>query len=559
MTYTALYRRLRPQRFSEVIGQSHITQTLKQAVANQRLAHAYLFTGPRGTGKTSMAKIMAKAANCPQRAEAEPCNQCELCRSITEGRSLDVLEIDAASNRGVEEIRELREKVKYAPTEAQYKVYIIDEVHMLTTEAFNALLKTLEEPPPHVLFILATTEPHKIPMTILSRCQRFDFHQISQQAMVSHLRSVVQQLGVEVEEEAILHIARVSEGGMRDALSLLDQVLAFADGKVTLEEVLAITGGLPRYALGEMWWHVTRRDAAAALQLLHQWLDSGKEPAFILEELSHYGRELLLGLSAPALEEAQQILQEERTRQLLSSLTVEELMARLKFLQKALQDVKWAQPRLILEMAIIQMTHPSNQPDAAGADEGLVKQLESQLKQLQARLDQLEKQLQHRPEEPPPPARRPEAVRRVKQGISPQVQQVWAQRSEEHTRLVKEKWGEILERIRSQWIFVHAWLVDAEVAVASPDAVLLVFKTPIHRETTEKATNRQVIARVMYEVLGKKYNMVTLMQEDWAELSKEAPPSSAGGSEKASPNPEEMDPVQTAISWFGKDKVEIKE
>lgn len=243
MEHIALYRAWRPQSFQDMVGQQHIIRTLQNAIRENRLSHAYLFSGPRGTGKTTAAKLLAKAVNCEKGPAPEPCNECDACRRITAGAVMDVLEIDAASNRGVDEIRDLREKVKYAPTEVRQKVYIIDEVHMLTTEAFNALLKTLEEPPPHVMFILATTEPHRLPATVISRCQRFDFRRVSLDEQTQRLRVICEQEGIAAEEEAIEYIARLSDGGMRDALSILDQISSFSDGRVSYQQVLDMTGG----------------------------------------------------------------------------------------------------------------------------------------------------------------------------------------------------------------------------------------------------------------------------------------------------------------------------
>lgn len=245
MEHIALYRAWRPQSFQDMVGQQHIIQTLQNAIREQRVSHAYLFSGPRGTGKTSAAKVLAKAVNCERGPGPEPCNECPSCLRITSGNIMDVQEIDAASNRGVEEIRDLRDKVKYAPTEVRRKVYIIDEVHMLTTEAFNALLKTLEEPPQHVMFILATTEPHKLPATIISRCQRFDFRRVSLEEQTGRLTEICQKEGITADADALQYIARLSDGGMRDALSILDQISSFTDGNVTYQQVLGMTGASP--------------------------------------------------------------------------------------------------------------------------------------------------------------------------------------------------------------------------------------------------------------------------------------------------------------------------
>lgn len=242
MAYLALYRAWRPQNFKDVIGQEHIIKTLENALINNKFSHAYLFSGPRGTGKTSVAKIFSKAINCNNSIDGNPCNKCNTCVGITNGSIMDVIEIDAASNRGIEEIREIRENVKFTPTETKYKVYIIDEVHMLTTEAFNALLKTLEEPPEHVIFILATTEQHKIPLTIISRCQNFDFKRVSTKHMINRLKYVGEAEGYQIEEDALTLIARYSDGGMRDALSLLDQVMAVSDNTIIVDSILNISG-----------------------------------------------------------------------------------------------------------------------------------------------------------------------------------------------------------------------------------------------------------------------------------------------------------------------------
>lgn len=301
MSYQALYRVWRPQRFDEVIGQTLITQTLKNAVKTKQISHAYLFAGPRGTGKTSMAKIFAKAVNCQHQEDGEPCNQCETCKAITKGTLNDVIEIDAASNNGVEEIRDIRDKVKYAPTEADYKVYIIDEVHMLSTGAFNALLKTLEEPPANVIFILATTEPHKIPATIISRTQRFDFKQIQAKDSLSRMAYILKEKNLSYDDEALKVIAKASEGGMRDALSILDQVISFGDDKVTMDNALLVTGAVRKQLLVTYLTQVTHQETQKALMTIQEILDEGKDPERFTEDLVNLTRDLLLYQQSPEL------------------------------------------------------------------------------------------------------------------------------------------------------------------------------------------------------------------------------------------------------------------
>ncbi|CAH0418707.1 DNA polymerase III subunit gamma/tau [Periweissella ghanensis] len=299
MAYQALYRVWRPQKFSDMVGQEIITKTLKNAIITGQTSHAYLFTGPRGTGKTSAAKIFAKALNCLNLHDGEPCNECINCQAINNGSLNDVIEIDAASNNGVEEIRDIRDKVKYAPTQAPFKVYIIDEVHMLSTGAFNALLKTLEEPPAQVVFILATTEPHKIPLTIISRTQRFDFRRIGTTASIARMEYILEQKGYQYEASALKVIANAAEGGMRDALSILDQTLSFGDDKVTLANALLVTGAVKQSLLNEYVTAVLAEDVPTSLQVLESILQEGKDAHRFIEDLISYIRDLLLANQAP--------------------------------------------------------------------------------------------------------------------------------------------------------------------------------------------------------------------------------------------------------------------
>src|SRR5690625_4787140 len=294
MSYQALYRVWRPQTFEDISGQDVITQTLKNAIKNGNTSHAYLFTGPRGTGKTSAAKIFAKAINCPYSEDGEPCNECQICEEITKGSLGDVIEIDASSNNGVEEIRDIREKANYAPTQADYKVYIIDEVHMLSMGAFNALLKTLEEPPKNVIFLLATTEPHKIPLTIISRTQRFDFRRISQEDIMRRMEYILKEINVEFEEDALLLIAKAAEGGMRDGLSILDQALSFHDNQILTEDIQQITGSVTQDLLEDYFESLAEKDTKNALDLLQNLLAEGKDAGRFVEDVVLFGRDLLL-------------------------------------------------------------------------------------------------------------------------------------------------------------------------------------------------------------------------------------------------------------------------
>ncbi|MDO9574781.1 MAG: DNA polymerase III subunit gamma/tau [Candidatus Contubernalis sp.] len=358
MNYLALYRKWRPQIFEDLIGQDHITRTLENAVKSGRVSHAYLFCGPRGTGKTSAAKILSKALNCEKGPTPRPCNECNLCQGINQGRVMDVLEIDAASNRGIDEIRELRDKVRYGCSQARYKVYIVDEVHMLTAEAFNALLKTLEEPPENVIFILATTESYKLPQTILSRCQRFDFRRISVPVLIQGLSRVASGEGVSVEDGVLNLIARSSEGGMRDALGLLEQVMAYSENSVTLESAKKILGIVEEEIFIEMASAVLDKNLVKGLKIVGDLVDSGHDTGKFLRDMSSYFRSLVLlkmqGEGPMQLEIPWVCL--DTMRKQAQSFSHEALMSVIEFLGEALLSLRGSsQPRFVLETTVFKI------------------------------------------------------------------------------------------------------------------------------------------------------------------------------------------------------------
>lgn len=377
MAYVALYRQWRPQDFDALVGQKAVKTTLKNALASGKIAHAYLFSGPRGTGKTSMARILAKALNCEQGPTAEPCGQCGNCQRIVQGTSLDVIEIDAASNTSVDNIRDLREQVAFTPAESRYKVYIIDEVHMLSTGAFNALLKTLEEPPAHAVFILATTDPQKVPATIQSRCQRFEFRRVTVDEIAEHLAMVAAGSGIEADSDALRLIAIQAEGGMRDALSLLDQcgVMAKRVTVATVREVLGIVG---REALHELTEAIGRRQLPQALATLNLLLEQGKDVKQVLTELIEYLRALVLYLAVPDYEEIYLTDTKEALAELAPLFGRDRLLAAEERLHSAIQELRGSmRPRITAELCLLDLCRVEGSTLAA----------------LSARIEQLERQL----------------------------------------------------------------------------------------------------------------------------------------------------------------------
>ncbi|MBF2374800.1 DNA polymerase III subunit gamma/tau [Listeria seeligeri] len=578
MAYQALYRVFRPQSFQDVVGQEHVTKTLKNAIIQNKTSHAYLFSGPRGTGKTSAAKIFAKAINCEHGHDGEPCNECEICKGTTDGSIPDVLEIDAASNNGVEEIRDIREKVKYAPTVAKYKVYIIDEVHMLSTGAFNALLKTLEEPPKHVIFILATTEPHKLPLTIISRVQRFDFKRITTQDIIGRLEFILKEEKIPYDEKALMIVARAAEGGMRDALSLLDQVISYGSEEVTVEDALEITGSVAQGLLTKLVSAAFDGDAAEAISTLTALLAEGKDPVRLVEDLLVFFRDVLLYQKAPNLEEAlERALVDDDFVALAKRADSLKIYEFVKILNTAQQQMRFSNhPGIYVEVALVQLTQTgsvasgnivTNEAPASGD----VADLKHQMEQMQQELQTLKKQIASgagvTPTEKPAQNRggAKKQINNGKQFKAPigKINHVLGEAKKENLQLIRGCWGELLSMLMASQA---ALLNDAEPVAASQDTFVLKFKHEIHCQMAMDNPNFvETITSSIARLTKVNYTFIGIPEDQWADVRENFLHSHGGdvsAEEGASPEarkPAEDPFVLEATKLVGEDLLEIKD
>ena len=510
MAYQALYRKWRPQKFEDMVGQTAVTKTLKNAIIHHKTSHAYLFTGPRGTGKTSAAKIFAKAINCLNPQDGEPCNECLLCKGITEGTIGDVIEIDAASNNGVEEIRDIRDKARYAPTQATYKVYIIDEVHMLSTGAFNALLKTLEEPPKNVIFILATTEPHKIPATIISRTQRFDFRRITNDEIIQRLRYILEQEEIAYEEEALSVIARCANGGMRDALSLLDQVISFSDDKVSFEQAIQVSGSLTDDLMIEFVRLLTQQQAQAALLQLQDLLLLGKEASRLIEEWLEFSRDLLV-----AKQTGDMIGRSEAFVAFAKEVEEAFLYRFMDALNQTQQEMRFTtKPTISLEVFTIKMAQPVVvAQQAAPTNQEYVSQLEQQLQSLQQQMSQL---LQGQGVEAPKKVSTPQAKASTYKPNIGEVYKVLDAATRKDLIFIRELWGDLLQMLSTTQ---RALLKASEPVAASPNGFVLKFDYEILCQRAQESVElHEDIARHCQALAQYPGNFVSVTGEQWVQI-----------------------------------------
>jgi len=549
MAHLALYRKWRPLTFDDVVEQRHIVETLKNSIKNNSPSHAYLFCGTRGTGKTTLAKILARAVNCLHPVDGNPCNQCEVCKGILDGSIIDVIEIDAASNNGVDDVRQIKEAVMYVPAVTRYKVYIIDEVHMLSTGAFNALLKTLEEPPESVIFILATTEPHKIPATILSRCQRFDFKRISIQGICNRLEVIAKDMGISYEMSALTLIARLAQGGMRDAISLLDQCISMGTGKITRDDVIAVSGLTALETVDAIAEDLVDRNAPDALMHIDQAFLSGRDLAPLCGQLLDWFRNLMLlqtGGDALKLVDADETALE-RLRKAAGRISHEETVAMIRELSETESRLKWSEnQRILMEVMVVRLCNRSL--DTADIFE--------RLKLLESRLDDLERKLNGIPEgsllqkpvaaEPPVhPHMRDSWTEQPKSSLSDKAdkKQADAARPESgfsHGRTELKEWPEVLEHLRSAGrMKVYAYLLDTRCfLVDGSTAVIVVGRDePLKKNILTRNESLEAIEEALLKATGKPMK-VKVKDEVEIGLAEDAPGT---------------DPVLEKVKRFAKD------
>jgi len=512
--YQALYRKYRSQTFSQLVGQEVVAKTLKQAVEQEKISHAYLFSGPRGTGKTSVAKIFAKAMNCPNQVDGEPCNNCYICQAVTEGSLEDVIEMDAASNNGVDEIREIRDKSTYAPSLARYKVYIIDEVHMLSTGAFNALLKTLEEPTQNVVFILATTELHKIPATILSRVQRFEFKSIRTQDITAHIHHILEKENISSEPDAVEIIARRAEGGMRDALSILDQALSLTQGnELTTAISEEITGTISLSALDDYVAALSQQDVPKALDSLNLLFENGKSMTRFVTDLLQYLRDLLVVQTGGENTHHSPVFMDNL------ALSQESLFEMIQIATVSLADMKASlQPKIYAEMMTIRLAEIKPEPVLSEAVEGEI----ATLRQEVARLKQELANVGTAPKQVVPVPSRPATSKTVYRVDRNKVQAI-LQEAVENPELARQNlirlqnaWGEVIESLAGP---DKALLVGSQPVAANEHHAILAFESNFNAGQTMKRDNlNTMFGNILSQAAGFSPEILAISLEEWKEV-----------------------------------------
>ncbi|MBN3407500.1 DNA polymerase III subunit gamma/tau [Clostridium botulinum] len=516
MGYTALYREWRPRTFKEVVGQKHITVTLKNQVIEKRIAHAYLFCGTRGTGKTSTAKILSKAVNCLNPKDGEPCNECEICNKINSGTLMDVIEMDAASKRKLEDIKEVIENVKYPPQEGKNKVYIMDEVHMLTQEAVNAFLKTLEEPPSNVIFILATTDPQKLPITILSRCQRFDFRRIRNEEIFERLRAIVSEQGIYADDKSLNLIARMSDGAMRDALSILDQVISTGDGKVEYDQVLDMLGLVTNENLLRITNSIIEKDVDKSMRIIEDIVLSGKDIYNFIKDMITHLRNILMVKVSKNPNEILDMSSEniDLVKEQSEKIRIEEIMRNIKILQEAEQQSKWVkQNRIYLELAVLKMCKIEYDTSKEVILSRLNK-IEELIKSGNIKLAINEEKKKIEPKEFNL-KREKESMQHSK--IEKNSLEDYNKDSKLTVETVKKMWHDILEAFKARRLMVlYAALVTANITDCKEGIITLNYNKQysFNKKRLEKPENNKVVQEIFSEVLKEKIRIIYIVEEN---------------------------------------------
>ncbi|EPY2274583.1 DNA polymerase III subunit gamma/tau [Clostridium sporogenes] len=515
MGYTALYREWRPRTFKEVVGQKHITVTLKNQVIEKRIAHAYLFCGTRGTGKTSTAKILSKAVNCLNPKDGEPCNECEICNKINSGTLMDVIEMDAASKRKLEDIKEVIENVKYPPQEGKNKVYIMDEVHMLTQEAVNAFLKTLEEPPSNVIFILATTDPQKLPITILSRCQRFDFRRIRNEEIFERLRSIVSEQGIYADDKSLNLIARMSDGAMRDALSILDQVISTGDGKVEYDQVLDMLGLVTNENLLRITNSIIEKDVEKSMRIIEDIVLSGKDIYNFIKDMITHLRNILMVKVSKNPNEILDMSSEniDLVKEQAEKIRIEEIMRNIKILQEAEQQSKWVkQSRIYLELAVLKMCKI---------------EYDTSKEVILSRLNKIEELIKSgniklaMKEEKKKTGLKEFDIKKIKENIKDEkIEENLLEEYNKDSKLtvetVKKMWHDILEAFKARRLMVlYAALVTANITSCKEGTITLNYNKQysFNKKRLEKPENNKIVQEIFSEVLKEKIRIIYTVEE----------------------------------------------
>ena len=542
--YQALYRKYRPTTFDELLGQEHITTILKNQVIKGNIGHAYLFSGTRGTGKTSAAKVFSRAVNCLNPMNGNPCNVCDICKGILEESIMDVIEMDAASNRKIEDIRELKERVIYPPSKAKYKVYIIDEVHMLTNEAFNALLKTLEEPPKHLLFLLATTEPERLPHTILSRCQRFDFKRLKSKEIVDNMIKISDNLGVDVEVKVLELIAKNSDGAMRDALSLLDQCISYNDKRISYEDAIKVLGIADNGLLFKLCNSIINKDLEDSLLMVNHIIQEGKDISQFLKDTIHHYRNLMIVKTSnnpDALVDWGEIVD---YKEQVRTIGLPQILKSLTILTEAENSMKWStQPRIILEMAVIKLVNLTEELSL----ENRVKILEEGITQKTRESSPSEKE---KVKEVAEKAREIPKYDIIK--TKEPVKEKSVQMNNEKLTLedIRKSWPKVMQLVKSRKINIYALAMEGEVEKMENNRITLSYKDgfEFHKDAVSSHQNKTFLEGLLTEFYEQKIELMIIMKSCLT-----LPKSEDNNISKSND-----DPIKDVLDFFGEDIVEIK-